>query len=125
MLLLALLKKAPHLTDTTTDLILRSHGMLGGRRSQGDFVLAEIRDETFREGTRWRSFFATLSQEGLTLQLLTEPNPTGTNEIFYPKNDRSAERALKKLCLVLEASLGPEWRHKQRIWKDQRRVPCA
>lgn len=137
MLLYALLQTKSPMKASALELIFRGYGMAGGMMIHEDLVLVQIRDETFRDETHVKYFFASLKKQGLKLLLLTEPNPDGLNEIFYPKrygkpkspqlarSDKEADRALQKLCDFLATTLGREWRHKQRIWKNQRHIPCA
>lgn len=150
MLLYALLQTKSPISVTSLEFIFRGYGMAGGMMTHGDLVLVQIRDETFRDEKHVEHFISGLKGQGLTLLLLTEPNPGGVNEILFPKpygtraktpygkpvekreddpcvlkSDQETDEALAALCKFLKAKLGREWRHKQRIWKDQWAIPCA
>ena len=137
MLFFALLQAQPKINHTTAELILRGRGIGNNMLSHGRLVLAEIRDESFREESDREFFFNTLSEQGLALLLLIETDVHGTAEILFPKpygerkspeekqSDEEADKLMTMLCDFLAVIHGRGWEKKQKIWKLPRLVPCA
>lgn len=125
------------MTRDTVELILRGRGIGNNMLSHDRLVLAEIRDESFREESDREFFFNTLSGLGLSLILLIETDAHGVAEILFPKpygerkspeekqSNAEADQLMTMLCDFLAAIHGRGWEKKQKIWKLPRLVPCA